>query len=108
MRVIYENFLAGTNKLISLLSTQSVRTRVADSESGVVEKKLAVYFAHKNNPNAPKDSISLLRNITWKKWSSSEEKPPLLTFVDPVPSMTITSDTYRSEAMKLVIELSLK
>jgi len=74
----------------------------------LLKKKLAVYFAHKNNPNAPKDSISLLRNITWKKWSSSEEKPPLLTFVDPVPSMTITSDIYRSEAMKLVIELSLK
>ena len=53
----------------------------------------AVYFAHKGNPNAPRDSISLLRDITWEKWSSSEESPPLLTFVDPVPSMTITSDT---------------
>ena len=71
-------------------------------------KKLAVYFAHKRNPNAPRDSISLLRNITWEKWSSCENKPPLLTFVDPVPSMTITSDTYRSEAIKLVIELSMK
>ena len=70
--------------------------------------KSAVYFAHKHNPNAPKDSISLLRNITWEKWSSNEENPPLLTFVDPVPSLTITSDTYRSEAMKLIIELSKK
>ena len=79
----------------------------SDFESGVIEQ-VAVYFAHKCNPNAPRDSISPLRNITWEKWSSCEEKPPLLTFVDPVPSMTITSDTYRSEAMKLVIELSLK
>src|SRR6266540_6714872 len=100
MRVIYENFLAGTIKLISLLSTQSVRTLVLILRAALLNK-LAVYFAHKNNPNAPRDSISLLRNITWKKWSSSEEEPPLLTFVDPVPSMTITSDTYRSEAMKL-------
>jgi len=101
-----------------------------------------VYFAHKGNPNAPRDSISLLRDITWEKWSSNEENPPLLTFVDPsmtitsdtslsicplrdtlgkwsscqcevkpqdpVPSVTITSDTYRSGAMKLVIELSKK
>jgi len=71
-------------------------------------KKLAVYFTRKCNPNAPRNSISLLRDITWEKWSSCEDKPPLLTFVDPVPSMTITSDTYRSEAIKLVIELSMK
>jgi len=71
-------------------------------------KKLAVYFTHKCNPNAPRDSISLLRDIAWEKWSSCEDKPPLLTFVDPVPSMTITSDTYRSEAIKLVIALSMK
>ena len=75
---------------------------------GALLNKSAVYFAHKRNPNAPRDSISLLRNITWQKWSSCEEKPPLLTFVDPVPSMMITSDTYRSEAIKLIIELSKK
>jgi carboxylesterase type B len=67
-----------------------------------------IYFTRKCNPNAPRDSISLLRDITWEKWSSCEDKPPLLTFVDPVPSMTITSDTYRSEAIKLVTELSMK
>ena len=70
--------------------------------------KLPVYFAHKRDPNAPRDSISLLRDITWERWSSSEENPPLLTFLNPPPSMTITSDTYRSDAMKLVIQLLKK
>jgi len=79
----------------------------SNSEIGVTEQ-VAVYFTNKCNPNAPRDSISPLRNITWEKWSSCEEKPSLLTFVDPVPSMTITSDTYRSEPIKLIIELSMK
>jgi len=65
-----------------------------------------IYFTHNCDPNAPtKNSISLLRNITWDKWSSSEENPPLLTFTDPPPSVTITSDTYRSEAINLLIRL---
>jgi len=105
MGLIYQNFLAWRIGLISLLSTQSVSNSNLKSAS---LNKSPVYFAHKRNPNAPKHSISLLRNITWEKWSSSEEKPPLLTFSDPLPSMAITSDTYRREAMKLVIQLLKK
>jgi len=67
-------------------------------------KKLAVYFVRQGNPNAPRDSISLLGSVVWEKWSSNEEKPPLLTFVDADPSITITQDIYRKEAIKLIIE----
>ena len=65
---------------------------------------LAVYFVRNSNPNAPKDSISLLKTVAWEKWSSNEEKPSLLTFVDADPSITITPDIFRREAIKLIIE----
>jgi hypothetical protein len=64
---------------------------------------LAVYFARHHNPNPPAHSISLLRNTNWSKWSSSIENPPLLSLFDK--EVNITSDTYRSDAIKLMIQL---
>jgi len=64
-----------------------------------------IYFAHTGNPNPPSNSISLLRNTNWPKWSSSVENPPLLSFFDPAPLANITSDTYRGEAIKLMNQL---
>ena len=64
-----------------------------------------VYFARNCDPNPPFDSISLLRNTNWPKWSSDAENPPLLSFFDPAPLVNITVDTYRSEAIQLLIQL---
>jgi len=66
---------------------------------------ISVYFAGKHDPNPPAGSISLLRHTKWPKWSSSAENPPLLSFYDPAPLVNITSDTYRSKAIKLMIKL---
>ena len=68
--------------------------------------KTLVYFTRQNDPNPPAGSISLLRDTYWPQWSSSPSNPPLLSFYDPSPTVNITSDTYRSDAMKLVIQLS--
>jgi len=68
---------------------------------------IQVYFVNTHDPNPPSDSISLLRNTHWPKWNDSECCPPLLTFFDPSPTVNITPDTYRSEAMKLMNQLLL-
>jgi len=65
-----------------------------------------VNFAYTGNPNLPKHSISLLSKIDWPEWTSAS--PSLLTFVDPAPNVTITLDTYRADAMKLLTDISLK
>ncbi|KAF9530016.1 sterol esterase [Crepidotus variabilis] len=64
-----------------------------------------VFFAIYGNPNAPKNSISHLSNITWDKWSSSSKNPPLLTFIDPAPSVNITLDTFRQAPIQLLVDL---
>ncbi|KAH9930128.1 uncharacterized protein B0H18DRAFT_162390 [Fomitopsis serialis] len=70
-----------------------------------------IYFAHYLNPNAPSDvaaNVSYLSNITWPLWNSSLDAPPLLTFVDPVPSVQFTADTYRLNATDLLTALFLQ
>ena len=70
-----------------------------------------VYFANYLDPNAPKkpvSTVSPLANITWPSWNSSLDAPPLLTFLDPVPSVNITTDTYRSNEMDLLTNLFLQ
>ncbi|KAF8154264.1 sterol esterase [Crassisporium funariophilum] len=77
------------------------------NNSAAVGMDALVYFVNSGNPNAPRDSTSLLRHIQWKTWSSSPTNPPLLTFIDPAPSVNITSDTYRADAMKVLSQLTL-
>lgn len=67
---------------------------------------LSVYFARNRDPNPPADSISLLRNINWPEYSTSAENPPLLSFFDS--TVNITSDTYRKDAIKLMIQLLMQ
>jgi carboxylesterase type B len=66
-----------------------------------------VNFVHTANPNT-KNPASLLSKIDWQPWSSSATNPPLLTFLDPAPNVTITFDTYRADAMQLLIKISLE
>lgn len=55
----------------------------------------------------PGNNISLLTTsgIEWNVWNSSPDFPPLLTFLDPVPLIAITPDTYRLEAMRLLNDI---
>uniref|UniRef100_A0A8H7XXZ4 Carboxylic ester hydrolase n=1 Tax=Psilocybe cubensis TaxID=181762 RepID=A0A8H7XXZ4_PSICU len=67
-----------------------------------------VNFANTGNPSLPKNPISLLSAVDWKPWSSSPTSPPILTFLDPAPAISITSDTSREEAMNLLSRISLE
>ncbi|KAF9529883.1 Alpha/Beta hydrolase protein [Crepidotus variabilis] len=74
--------------------------------AGVDFVESSVFFTNNGNPNAPKDSISHLSNITWDKWSSSNKNPPVLNFLDPTPSVEITFDNFRNDSIQLLIELT--
>ncbi|EPT05194.1 hypothetical protein FOMPIDRAFT_84174 [Fomitopsis schrenkii] len=70
-----------------------------------------IYFANYLDPNAPNktaSSISPLANISWPSWNSSLDAPPLLTFLDPAPSVNITADTYRVNETDLLTSLFLQ
>ncbi|KZT67296.1 sterol esterase [Daedalea quercina L-15889] len=69
-----------------------------------------IFFTVNLNPNAPADlpsGLSRLSDITWDQWGSDSSEPPLLTFVDPAPSLEITADTFRADALDLLNELML-
>ncbi|KDR77272.1 hypothetical protein GALMADRAFT_120430 [Galerina marginata CBS 339.88] len=64
-----------------------------------------VNFANTGDPNLPNNSMSLLSAMNWPAWTASTS-PPLLTFIDPAPNVTITFDTYRVDAMNLLTNIS--
>ncbi|KAF8896776.1 carotenoid ester lipase precursor [Gymnopilus junonius] len=66
-----------------------------------------INFAHTGDPNLPKNPLSLLSKIEWPAWTVSPN-PPLLTFLDPSPNVTITFDNYRVEPMQLLTSISLQ
>ncbi|CAA7262234.1 unnamed protein product [Cyclocybe aegerita] len=74
--------------------------------AGLIGADAIIYFTRTGNPNAPKNSISLLKDAKWPLYDSSVQNPPLFTFVDPLPSVNITFDTDRIEPMKLISKLS--
>ncbi|TDL14970.1 sterol esterase [Rickenella mellea] len=80
------------------------------SNTGFLGTDALVNFVNHLNPNAPKqrstNTTSLLSGINWLQWGSSAGAPPLLTFLDPAPTVTITPDTYRVDAMNLLIKLA--
>ncbi|KAF5315368.1 hypothetical protein D9619_007115 [Psilocybe cf. subviscida] len=57
--------------------------------------------------NAANSSGSLLSNINWLPWGSSSTQLPMLTFADGAPGVSITSDTYRKDAMDLLNDIEL-
>ncbi|KAH9475726.1 Lipase 1 [Psilocybe cubensis] len=67
-----------------------------------------INFANTGNPSLPKNPKSLLSSVNWKQWGSSKTNPPMLTFTDPIPSIAITSDTFRLQQMALLTQISLQ
>jgi len=66
-----------------------------------------ITFTNHLNPNT-KNPLSLLSAIQWNEWRSNTTAPPLLTFVDPAPAVTITADTYRADGMNLLKQITLQ
>ena len=56
----------------------------------------------------PENPISLLTSsgLTWDCYGSSVDSPPLLTFIDPAPEATTTSDTYRKDGIGLLNKIA--
>lgn len=74
-----------------------------------------VNFVNTGDPNtfanAHASAPSLMSTITWPKWSSDATNPPILTFVDAngsSPNVTIIADTFRKDAIQLLIDIYLK
>ncbi|PAV18601.1 sterol esterase from carbohydrate esterase family CE10 [Pyrrhoderma noxium] len=67
-----------------------------------------INFANTLNPMLPENPISLLTSsgLTWDCYGSSVDSPPLLTFIDPAPEATITSDTYRNDGIGLLNKIA--
>lgn len=71
---------------------------------------IIINFANNLNPNAPEGlapGVSPLSEINWEQWGSNPSAPPLLTFMDPTPSVEITTDTFRADAMTLLNNLAM-
>ena len=66
-----------------------------------------VNFANTGNPTTPQNPISLLSSVDWQPWSSSADHP-MLTFIDPVPEVSITYDNFRVPEIKLLNNLFLR
>ncbi|KIJ95659.1 hypothetical protein K443DRAFT_682874 [Laccaria amethystina LaAM-08-1] len=66
-----------------------------------------INFANTLDPNT-KNPQSLLSSINWPCWGSSAAAPPLLTFLDPAPSINITFDNFRVQEIDLLTAISLK
>ncbi|KIK02646.1 hypothetical protein K443DRAFT_677378 [Laccaria amethystina LaAM-08-1] len=66
-----------------------------------------INFANTLDPNT-KNPQSLLSSIDWPCWGSSAATPPLLTFLDPAPSINITFDDFRVQEIDLLTAISLK
>ncbi|PCH44099.1 sterol esterase [Wolfiporia cocos MD-104 SS10] len=70
-----------------------------------------INFANNLDPNVHgglPSNLSYLSSIDWKQWDSNPAAPPLLTFWDPVPSVNITADTYREDAIALLNNITLQ
>ncbi|KAF9001315.1 Alpha/Beta hydrolase protein [Cyathus striatus] len=63
-----------------------------------------VNFINTLNPINPPHPNSLITigNLTWPQWGSSASAPPLSTFVDSIPSVILTDDTYRADAINFL------
>lgn len=71
----------------------------------------AVNFATKLDPNAATNlppNLSYLSGVTWEQWGSNPVAPPLLTFMDPAPSINFTTDNFREGSTMLLAYLALQ
>ncbi|KAI0731479.1 sterol esterase [Fomitopsis betulina] len=70
-----------------------------------------INFATKLDPNAATNlppNLSYLSGVTWEQWGSNPVAPPLLTFMDPAPSINFTTDNFREGSTMLLAYLALQ
>jgi acetylcholinesterase len=72
----------------------------------IIRRFYPVNFANTGNPTTPHNPNSLLSTVDWQPWSSSADHP-LLTFLDPVPNVSITFDNFRVPGMNLLNNIFL-
>lgn len=80
---------------------------VSDSFESLFSIYLTVSFATNLNPNT-QNPLSLLSAIQWNEWSSNTTAPPLFTFIDPAPTVSITTDTFRVDGMNLLQQIIME
>jgi len=68
-------------------------------------------FVNYLNPIPPQDhfSGSLLHNMTWPKWGTDRDQPPVLLFSDtPGETYGIIQDTYRKSNIDLLAQVQVE
>ncbi|PCH36160.1 alpha/beta-hydrolase [Wolfiporia cocos MD-104 SS10] len=88
------NFPSGTDRCIDFAATDAI-----------------INFANHLNPNAPAglpSNVSFLSKVSWDKWSEGTTSHPFLLFLDPAPSLGLSYDMYRADALALLNRIALK
>jgi len=70
-----------------------------------------VSFVNFQNPIPPKNrfSGSLLHNMTWPKWGSDHDRPPVFLFGDnPGETYGLVPDTYRKPNIELLTQVQVE
>ncbi|PAV16481.1 sterol esterase from carbohydrate esterase family CE10 [Pyrrhoderma noxium] len=100
----------GTPKLGSSHGSDIPEFYSTNSTSDFIGTDILINFANSLNPTIPSNPISLLTQseLSWKRWNSSGTAPPLLTFLDPAPEISITNDTFRKDAIDLLNSIAVK
>ncbi|KAF9646185.1 carotenoid ester lipase precursor [Thelephora ganbajun] len=83
--------------------------------SGVVTDNVALdsvlSFVNFQNPIPPKENFagSLLHNMTWPKWGTNRDQPPVFLFSDvPHETYGLIHDTYRKANMELLTQVQVE
>ena len=70
-----------------------------------------VSFVNFQNPVPPKEAFpsSLLHNVSWPKWGTSLDKPPVFLFSDtPDEAYQLVEDTYRKASMEVLSQAQVQ
>jgi len=70
-----------------------------------------VSFVRFQNPIPPQDQFSgsLLHNMTWPKWGTDRDQPPVFLFSDkPEETYGLIQDTYRKPNIELLVQVEVE
>ncbi|KAF8987707.1 carotenoid ester lipase precursor [Cyathus striatus] len=75
---------------------------------GFIGVDALINFVNNLDPNVPKRNNSALSSTHWPLYNVSSKAPQLFTFVDPAPSLEITTDDYRASSMQILTNISIE
>lgn len=85
------------------IGTDALGTTLSVSKQDHTHRSALVSFVNNLDPRTS-NPLSLLAGVNWAPWSSNVTAPPMLAFVDPSPDITVIADTYRADAMDLLMQ----